>query len=328
MFGHYPTDTLLSLSIFGISLWMLFIFRTNIIMTIFSLELLLLSNILGFSISAAYLNDIVGEVFSLYIIVIAAVETAIALCIVISYYRVTNNYINIKHEFTDAFLSGFLLLQIAGKSYDVFTMYNIILAVFFVVSMYYATVGFFMDVIPIGISIYYNTENFFVRERSWVSDFMRLAYPEYLYLFKTPAPNAKRDAYLRKLTLRGYSLQRREVRICGIIWSILDREFIASRFVELTDYYYGFFGHPELRYTGYKMARWELRHHTWYYRYVARYTSVGQAYFAKHMHYIDQVILKKEYELIIKNHLDEIERLNAVIRVKDVYIDMYNRKIE
>jgi len=93
MFGHYPTDMLISLSIFGLALWALLIFRTNIIIVIFSLELLLLANILGFSISAAYLDDIIGEIFGVYILVIAAVETALALSIILSYYRVTGlNY--------------------------------------------------------------------------------------------------------------------------------------------------------------------------------------------------------------------------------------------
>ena len=143
---------------------------------------------------------LVGEVFSLYIIVIAAVETAIALCIVISYYRVTNNYINIKHEFTEAFLSGFILLNIAGKSYDIFTIYNIILAIFFIGKHVLCNSCLFMDVIPIGISIYYNSENFLVRDRSWWSDFIRLAWPEYLYLITTPAPNKERDEFLYKFT--------------------------------------------------------------------------------------------------------------------------------
>ena len=113
----------------------------------------------------------VGEIFSLYIIVIAAIETAIALCIVISYYRVTNNYINIKHEFTEAFLSGFLLLSIGGKHYDIFTLYNLILTILFIVTWYYATVGLFMDVIPGCIWYYYNMENFFVRDRNAVAGF-------------------------------------------------------------------------------------------------------------------------------------------------------------
>lgn len=79
----------------------------------------------------------VGEIFSLYIIVIAAIETAIALCIVISYYRVTNNYINIKHEFTETFLSGFIVLQIHGKVYDIFTLENLVLSITLILTTYY-----------------------------------------------------------------------------------------------------------------------------------------------------------------------------------------------
>lgn len=39
-----------------------------------------------------------GEIFSIFIIVIAAIETAIALCIILSYYRITNKNLNpIEH---------------------------------------------------------------------------------------------------------------------------------------------------------------------------------------------------------------------------------------
>jgi NADH-quinone oxidoreductase subunit K len=99
MLGHYPTDILISLSVFAISLWMLFIFRTNIILMVFSLELLLLSNILGFTITSVYLDDVVGEVFSVFILAIAAIETAIALCIILSYYRTTNKNIEVNARF-------------------------------------------------------------------------------------------------------------------------------------------------------------------------------------------------------------------------------------
>ena len=141
----------------------------------------------------------VGEIFSLYIIVIAAIETAIALCIVISYYRVTNNYINIKHEFTEAFLSGFLLLSIGGKHYDIFTLYNLILTILFIVTWYYATVGYLWMLFQVVFGIIIIWKTFLYAIEMQLLDFIRLAWPEYLYLFRTPAPNKKRDELFTRL---------------------------------------------------------------------------------------------------------------------------------
>ena len=112
-----------------------------------------------------------------------------------------------------------------------------------------------------------------------------------------------------------------------MIWSFFDRELDFKRFNYLTNFYYAKFGHPDYKFLGFKMARWELRHYSWYYRYVAPFTIVGQAYYAKHRHFVDLVRQRKNYEQQLKEKDDEIERLNAIIKVKDVYIEMYNRKI-
>lgn len=124
MLGHYPTDILISLSIFFLSLWMLLIFRTNIILIIFSLELLLLANILGFIITSVYLDDIIGELFGLFILVIGAIETAVALSIVLSYYRLTNHNLTPLTNSNDFFSLSIFLLTI--KSNDDILIVNIL----------------------------------------------------------------------------------------------------------------------------------------------------------------------------------------------------------
>jgi len=63
-----------------------------------SIELMLLSINLNFIFFSIYLDDIYGEVFSLFILVIAAAEASIGLAILIIYYRlrgiISVNFIN------------------------------------------------------------------------------------------------------------------------------------------------------------------------------------------------------------------------------------------
>jgi len=54
----------------------------------------------------------IGEVFSVFIIVIAAIETAIALCVVLSYYRITNKNINTLKNTTDFYNAVAVIIAI------------------------------------------------------------------------------------------------------------------------------------------------------------------------------------------------------------------------
>jgi len=71
------------LSSFGIALN-----DSSILITIMSIELVLLSVNLNFSSFSVYLDDIYGQLFSLFILTIAAAESAIGLSIIINYYRI------------------------------------------------------------------------------------------------------------------------------------------------------------------------------------------------------------------------------------------------
>jgi len=62
--------------------------RRNIIIMLMSVELMLLSINLNFIIYSAYLDDIMGQVFALLILTVAAAESAIGLAILVVYYRV------------------------------------------------------------------------------------------------------------------------------------------------------------------------------------------------------------------------------------------------
>jgi NADH-quinone oxidoreductase subunit K len=52
-----------------------------------SIELILLSVNLLFILFSLYLDDISGQIFSLYILTIAAAESAIGLALIVIYYR-------------------------------------------------------------------------------------------------------------------------------------------------------------------------------------------------------------------------------------------------
>nr|QDA21769.1 NADH dehydrogenase subunit 4L [Proschkinia sp. SZCZR1824] len=65
--------------------------RKNILITIMSIELLLLAVNLNFTAFSIYLDDIIGQIFVLFILTIAATESAIGLSIIITFYRLKNS---------------------------------------------------------------------------------------------------------------------------------------------------------------------------------------------------------------------------------------------
>ena len=61
--------------------------RKNILITIMSIEIMLLSVNLNFAIFSVYLDDIVGYVFVIFILTVAATESSIGLSILSAYYK-------------------------------------------------------------------------------------------------------------------------------------------------------------------------------------------------------------------------------------------------
>ena len=82
--GHYLT---LGAIIFSLGIVGIFLNRKNVIVILMSIELILLAvniNLISFSI---FSGDILGQVFTMLIVSIAAAEAAIGLAIIVSYYR-------------------------------------------------------------------------------------------------------------------------------------------------------------------------------------------------------------------------------------------------
>lgn len=67
--------------------------RQNILIIIMAVELLLLSLNLNFIIFAVYLDDLYGQIFSFFVLTVAATESAVGLAIIIVYYRLRGNLI-------------------------------------------------------------------------------------------------------------------------------------------------------------------------------------------------------------------------------------------
>ena len=82
--GHYLT---LSAIIFTIGIIGIFLNRKNVIIILMSIELILLAvniNLVSFSI---YLQNLVGQVFTMFILTVAAAEAAVGLAIIVIYYK-------------------------------------------------------------------------------------------------------------------------------------------------------------------------------------------------------------------------------------------------
>jgi NADH-quinone oxidoreductase subunit K len=73
--------------VFTIGVFGIFMNRKNVIVMLMSIELILLAvniNLVAFS---SYLGDLVGQVFALFVLTVAAAEAAIGLAILVVYFR-------------------------------------------------------------------------------------------------------------------------------------------------------------------------------------------------------------------------------------------------
>lgn len=77
--------------LFFIGLWGLILNNRNLIIMLMSIELMLLAVNFNFLIFSIFLDDIIGQIFSLFILIIAASEAAIGLSILVIYFRCNNN---------------------------------------------------------------------------------------------------------------------------------------------------------------------------------------------------------------------------------------------
>jgi len=82
--GHYLSVAaiLFTLGIFGI-----FLNRRNVIIILMSIELILLSVNLNLVAFSTHMGDLVGQVYALLVLTVAAAEAAIGLAILVAYFR-------------------------------------------------------------------------------------------------------------------------------------------------------------------------------------------------------------------------------------------------
>ncbi|BAE51581.1 NADH-quinone oxidoreductase subunit NuoK [Paramagnetospirillum magneticum] len=82
--SHYlaVAAILFTLGVMGI-----FLNRKNVIIIMMSVELMLLAVNINFVAFSSYLNDLVGQVFTMFVLTVAAAEAAIGLAIVVVFFR-------------------------------------------------------------------------------------------------------------------------------------------------------------------------------------------------------------------------------------------------
>ena len=83
------------LILFFIGLLGIFITRKNIIVILMCVELMLLSVNMNFIIYSIYLDDILGQIFALFVLTVAAAESAIGLAILVIYYRINGTIMSL-----------------------------------------------------------------------------------------------------------------------------------------------------------------------------------------------------------------------------------------
>jgi NADH:ubiquinone oxidoreductase subunit K len=88
----------ISVFLFLIGILGIFLVKKNIIIILMSIELMLLAININFITFSVYLNDLTGQIFSLFVLTVAAAESAIGLAILVVYYRIKGiisiNFIN------------------------------------------------------------------------------------------------------------------------------------------------------------------------------------------------------------------------------------------
>jgi len=82
---------LIGFSLFLIAILSFILNRKNIILMLISIEIMLLAVTFLILINSLLFEDILGQVFSIYIIVVAAAESAIGLGILVAFYRLRGN---------------------------------------------------------------------------------------------------------------------------------------------------------------------------------------------------------------------------------------------
>lgn len=81
---HY---LILAAFLFTIGVFGIFLNRKNVIVILMSVELMLLAVNINFVAFSAFMGDMVGQVFTMFILTVAAAEAAIGLAILVVFFR-------------------------------------------------------------------------------------------------------------------------------------------------------------------------------------------------------------------------------------------------
>jgi NADH-quinone oxidoreductase subunit K len=82
--SHYLT---LAAIIFTLGVFGIFLNRKNVIVILMAIELILLAININFVAFSAYLGDLAGQIFAMFILTVAAAEAAIGLAILVAFFR-------------------------------------------------------------------------------------------------------------------------------------------------------------------------------------------------------------------------------------------------
>ena len=74
--------------LFVLGIWGIFLNRKNILIMLMSIELLLLAVNLNFIFFSVFLDDLIGQIFAILVLTVAASESSIGLAILVVYYRI------------------------------------------------------------------------------------------------------------------------------------------------------------------------------------------------------------------------------------------------
>ncbi len=85
---HYLTVAAI---LFVIGIFGIFLNRKNVIIILMSIELMLVSVNINFVAFSVFLDDMIGQVFTMFVLTVAAAEASIGLAILVCFYRIKNS---------------------------------------------------------------------------------------------------------------------------------------------------------------------------------------------------------------------------------------------
>lgn len=91
-FEYYYLDIsiifVLSLILLALGFCGVFVLRSNLIITLISLEVVLFTVNLNFIVYSAFLDDLLGQIFALLVLSVAAAESSVGLALLVAMFRV------------------------------------------------------------------------------------------------------------------------------------------------------------------------------------------------------------------------------------------------